>query len=67
MKISDVDHDYLKLLKAPLEKYYAFFRTIFALNVAIFKFTMRSTFTFFTFQERKKNTSKSGILELIPS
>ena len=35
------------------------------LNVAIFTFTMRSTLTFFTFQNRK--TSKSCILEMLPS
>ena len=52
MKVSHDDHDYLKLLKYPLEKYYVFFSTDFVLNVAIYTFTMRSTFTFFTFQKR---------------
>ena len=45
---------------------YTFFSTSFALYVAIFMFTMRSTFTSFTFQKRKQ-TSKSGILEISPS
>ena len=43
-----------------------FFQYKFCAYVAIFTFTMRSTFTFFTFQNRKK-ASKSGILEILPS
>ena len=35
-------------------------------NVVVFSFTMRSNFTFLAFQKRKK-TSKSGILEIFPS
>ena len=46
MKISHADHDYLKLSKDPLEKYLSVFSTNFALNIAIFTFTMRSTFKF---------------------
>ena len=54
MKISHTNHDYLKLKKDPLEKYLSvFFSTNFPLNVAIFTFSMRSIFTFFTFQNRK--------------
>ena len=68
MKISHADHDELKTKKDPLEKYFSvfFFSTNFALNVAIFTFTMKSTFTFFTFQNRK-NPSNSDILEMLPS
>ena len=66
MKISHVDHDQLKPKKDPLKKYLSVFSANSVLNVAIFMFTMRSTFTFFTFQNRKK-TSKSGILEMLPS
>ena len=53
MKISHADHEYLKLKKDPLEKYLSVFSTNFALNIIIFMFTMRPTFTFFTFQNRK--------------
>ena len=55
MKASHADHDYLKLKQDPLEKYLCVFSTSFALNVTIFTFTMRSTFTSFTFQKRKKH------------
>ena len=40
------------------------FQYNFSLNVAIFSFTMRSNFTFLTFQKRKK-TLKSGILKIL--
>ena len=40
MKISHADHDYLKLFKDPLEKYLSVSQYKFALNVAIFTFTM---------------------------
>ena len=65
MKISLADHDYLKLQKDPLEEYLSIFSTNFALNVAIFTFTMISTFTFL--HSKTDKTSKSGILELLPS
>ena len=56
MKKGHSDHDYSKLWKDPLEKYLSVFSTRFALSIAIFTFTMRSTFTlFFTFQNRKKH------------
>ena len=41
-----------------------FFSTNFALNVAIFTFTMRSTFTFL--HSKTEKISKSGILEMLP-
>ena len=55
MKISHANHDYLKLQKDPLEKYLSvfFFKTFFALNVAIFTFAVRSTFMFFSPKEKK--------------
>ena len=54
---------YRKILQ---RRVYAIFSTNFALKEgAIFTFTMRSTFTFFTFQKRK--TSQSSILEILPS
>ena len=55
---------YRKILQ---RRVYTFFSTNFALKEGtIFSFTMRSTFTFFfTFQKRK--TSKSSILEILPS
>ena len=43
-----------------------FFSTNIALNVSIFTLTMRSTFTFFYIPNEKK-TSKSGILQILPS
>ena len=55
MKISHVDHDYLKRQKDPLEKYLCIFSTNVALNVAIYTFTMRSTFKFFYIPKQNKN------------
>ena len=64
MEISHADHDYLKLKTDPLEKYLSVFQYKFVLNIAIFTFTMRSTFTFLHSETDK--TSKSGILEMLP-
>ena len=46
------------------EVFMHFSGTRFPLNVAVFAFTMRSNFTFLTFQKREK-TSKSGIIEIL--
>ena len=54
MNVIRAKHNYLKLKKDPLEVFMrVFFQHIFFLNVVIFTFTMRSTFTFFTLQKRK--------------
>ena len=46
---------------------YAYLSTNFELNVAILTFTMISTFTCFFFIPKEKKTSKSVILEMLPS
>ena len=44
-----------------------FFSTDCALNVASFSLTMRSTFTFFICQKRKKNRPNLGVSEILLS
>ena len=63
MKVKHGNHDYLEQLKYPLEKYLCVLEYNYVLNVASFTFTMRSIFTFLTFQKIKK--LKLSILEIL--
>ena len=55
MKISHADHYYKKLKKDPLENFLGVYSINFALNVAIFTFTMISNFTFLHSKTEKKH------------
>ena len=55
----------LTLLISHEGKCYIFCSTSFTFVISFLPFTMRSGFTFSKFQKRK--TSKSGILEMLPS
>ena len=61
MKVNHGDHDYLKQLKDPLEKYLCVFfctNQILRIRLPFFSFSMRSNLTFLTFQ--KRNNIKIG-------
>ena len=60
MKVSHADNDYLKLKKDSSEKYLCVYQYKFYVNHEIYFYGV-----FFTFQKRK--TTKSGILEILPS